>query len=74
MTSDQRFQEILETLERQYPGQLLLSVAELSRASGRPKGTLYNRISQDTLEIPFRRIGGKPKFRIHDVARYLAGE
>ena len=69
------YQEIIETLQAAYPGQIFLSVTDFSNASGLAAGTVYNRIgrkSEQRLDIPVIRIGNRPKFRIHDVARYLA--
>ena len=75
MDSKNRFQEILRTLEKAHPGQIYLSVEEVARARGEAKGTIYNKISRKSkcgIGIPVVRIGNRPKFRIHDVARALA--
>jgi DNA-binding IclR family transcriptional regulator len=36
------YQEILESLERQYPGRIYLSVEQLANATGMAPGTVYN--------------------------------
>jgi hypothetical protein len=69
------YQEILESLERQYPGRIYLSVEQLANATGMAPGTVYNlthRKAKKKLQIPVKRIGNRPKFRIHDVARFMA--
>ncbi|MFC1532890.1 hypothetical protein ACFL7M_05955 [Thermodesulfobacteriota bacterium] len=76
MTADQRYKEILETLEKRYPGQIFISVSQLAKAADMAPGTVYNGISRRSkkrLNIPVSRIGNKPKFRVHDVARFMAG-
>ena len=70
-----KYREILGSLERSFPGQIYLNTTEFARAAGIAKGTLYNRIhskSKDRLNIPVVKIGNRPKFRIHDAARFLA--
>ena len=75
MVVEDRFNEILASLERRYPGRIYLKVEEVARARGEAIGTVYNKISghnKHTLGIRCVRIGNRPKFRIHDVARSLA--
>ena len=75
MSKYQKYNEILKTLERSFPGKIYLSISEFAQASGMAKGTVYNRIhskSKDRLNIPVVKIGNRPKFRIHDTARFLA--
>jgi predicted DNA-binding transcriptional regulator AlpA len=72
---DKRYQEILETLERQYPGQIYLSVDQFATAAGMARGTVYNRISiksKNSFPFKVKRFGKKPKIGIHDAARYFA--
>ena len=71
---DTRKREILESLERAYPGKLRLSVGEVANIFGSAKGTIYNQLSAGTCPIRFSRNGGRPRALIHDVAAYLAGE
>jgi hypothetical protein len=75
MTSDTGYEEILASLERQYPGQINLSVRDFARAAGIAEGTVYNGIcrkSKKRLPVRVTRVRNKPFFRVHDVARFLA--
>ena len=75
MDNDRNYTEILETLERQYPGQIYLSVSQFATAADLARGTIYNMISRESKNgcpFKFRRMGNKPKISIHDAARFLS--
>ncbi len=74
---EERYQEILATLERAYPGQVFLKIKEFSKASNMAPGTIYNELSKAKHEgrepeFPLVRLRGKWLVRVHDAARYLA--
>jgi hypothetical protein len=75
---DERYQEILATLERAFPGQVFLKVKEFSKVSSVACGTIYNELSKAKHDgrvpmFPLVRLRGKWLVRVHDAARYLAG-
>ena len=75
MDNDNRYEEILDFLKERFDQRLLLSVAETGAVLGLKTQTIYNGISKKTkrrFPIEPVRLGG-PKFRIHDLARYLTG-
>ena len=43
---EERYIEILATLERAYPGQVFLKIKEFSKASNVACGTIYNELSK----------------------------
>lgn len=75
---EERYQEILGTLERAFPGQVFLKIKEFSKASNVACGTIYNELSKAKHEgrapaFPLTRLRGKWLVRVHDAARYMAG-
>ncbi len=72
--SDSKHEEILEKIEEMFPDQLLLSIKDLSAVMGLSAKTIYNytapKSKKDFLK-PVRH-SRLLKFRIHDVAKYLA--
>ena len=72
---DQIYKQILNSLERAYPGKMLLAIGDTAKATGLSVKTIYNGTSKRTKKkFPIKpvRYGNKVQFRIHDVARYLA--
>lgn len=70
-----RFEEILESLERMFPGKILLPIEDTARALGCSTQTIYNgtgRKARKRFPVKPVRTGKSLKFRIHDVARYIA--
>lgn len=67
-----RYQEVLATIERQYPGRIRLNVAQVAALTGIAKRTLYNRLSLGTFPVRFSRGAGHPTALVHDVARFVA--
>lgn len=73
---ENRFEEVLRTLERQFPGKILLHVEDTARALGCSTRTIYNgtgRRAQKKFPIKPVRTGRGLRFCIHDIARYVAG-
>ena len=76
MDNDKKYEEILEFLKERFGQRLLLNVSETGAVLGLKTQTIYNGISKKTKRpFPIKpvRMGG-PKFRVHDVARYISGE
>ncbi|MBC8180362.1 hypothetical protein H8E88_04480 [candidate division KSB1 bacterium] len=73
MTKELSYKEILESLEKMFPGKLLLSIKETSGVLGIKPQTMYNGICKGADRVfpikPVRMRG--PKIRVHDLARYL---
>ena len=75
MDNNEKYEEILAFLKERFGQRLLLNVTETGSILGVKPQTIYNGISRKTkrrFPIEPVRLGG-PKFRIHDLARYLAG-
>ena len=76
MEKEEKYREVLSTIEQLHPGKLRLGVVEVSALTGDAPGTIYNRISKSAVNpypIRFDRAGGRPRALIHDVALFLAG-
>lgn len=73
--SKSKYDEILEKLEDMFPNKLLLSVSDLSQATGLKKRTIYNATGgKASKKFPVRPVRHSRllKFRIHDVARFIS--
>ncbi len=73
--NEQIYNQILDSLERAYPGKMLLPISDTAKATGLSVKTIYNGSSiRGMKKFPIKpvRYGNKVQFRIHDVARYLA--
>ena len=72
MTKEKSYQEILASIERQYPGKLLLSIKEVANIFNCSARTIYNGRKKGTKKpFPIAPTIGK-KFSIISVAAYLA--
>jgi hypothetical protein len=73
-TDDPKYQEILLSLERSFPGKILLGVKDTGGVLDFAPRTIYNGISRGARKpFPIKPVrSGGVKFRIHDIARYLA--
>jgi len=71
-----KYDETLATIKEMFPNKLLLSVDDLSQVIGLSTKTLYDRLAPNSkkkkLSIKVTRHSRYLKFRIHDVARYIA--
>ncbi len=72
MNQDVVFQKIFESLQRSFPKKQLLSTADYAAIFDTKIGTIYNKISSGTVEVKPVRAGGKPRWRVVDIAMYLA--
>lgn len=68
-------QIMFASLQKMFPGRLLLTVAETAKLYGLQKNYIYNRIHKNA-KHPFPiepiRPSGRPMFRLHDIAKDLA--
>ena len=76
MPETDRFEEILREISRRHPDSLLLNIEQTARVLGLQPRTIYNQTAPKAkrpFPIPVVRLRG-PKFRVIDLARFLAGE
>lgn len=66
------YETILQSLERQYPGQLLLGVKEVAKIFAVSEKTVYNMSSRRSKKKFPVKFGPFKKARIIDVARALS--
>jgi predicted DNA-binding transcriptional regulator AlpA len=70
-----RYEETLKMLQTMFPDQILLSVDDLAKLTGLSKKTVYNKVAPAYNGKKFLkpvRHSRLLKFRVHDVAKYIA--
>lgn len=74
MIKELSYKEILESLEKMFPGKLLLSIKETSGVLGISPRTAYNGLTKGAdRPFPIKPVRARgPKIRVHDLARYLS--
>lgn len=69
----ERQKEILDHLNRLFPGRVRLNTAETANALGVSRQTIYNKIGDPTFPIRPISWGRQRGFAVVDIARFLSG-
>lgn len=65
-------EKYLKSLRKSFPSQEIIGPSEIALIFGQKRKSIYNQTQAGTFPIMPFRINGRPKWRLLDVAKYLA--
>ncbi len=72
MTTDERFEIILQSLQKSFGAKQLLVTDEVAPIYNLKTKTMYNQVSDRTFPVKPVRANGRPRWRLVDIAKHLS--